>query len=629
MKKNIYRSLLTILALFLCIGLGSILLLYSKPMKDFSLNLSLMLEDGADPESFDSKGWSVYTQEGDLVTYLEPHGYGAYEGIEPGQTFYYSRTLNEQLDTPTLQIGVVNRNISVWLDNHLIYTDCSELDNQIGMLTLPMHEWDRDEPVTISLPPDYYGKTLTIAQSTPEYVEGGALRAYPCDVMLYCGYAYESKLISESYTTAIFAAASFITGAILLFIMIYLTDISFFFLSVIPFLWMASLLTKTSFFFTYFGKQYNSLSSGITLISSAALLIFLALRAGKYRAITWGILIAYLASVVVYYQQILKHNGFSVIGEPFSSVVLKLPYWLALAAFFSIVILCILLWRKENSFYQTFSLVEPLFILGFWIILFLMDSRETFKQLMLSLGSQDMTYIHYRIFWATVFATLVTGIIDGLKTEIEQRIEKQMLEEHREMTLQSYENLHRQHQEIMMLRHDMAKHFSTLKTMSTDTQVTSYLEELIGQNEKIPTIVQTGNQVFDIILNSKLSFASDKGLAIDIVNVSAPEKLPLSDADLCSLIMNILDNAITAAANSPTEAPFIQIDIHEKNGYFTMTCKNSASTISALKKPKKETVQRHGFGLKIIRSITERYHGLVSAEHNQNCYEVKVVIPLS
>ena len=180
-----------------------------------------------------------------------------------------------------------------------------------------------------------------------------------------------------------------------------------------------------------------------------------------------------------------------------------------------------------------------------------------------------------------------------------------------------------------MLRHDMAKHFSTLKTMSTDAQVTSYLEELIGQTEKVPSIVQTGNQVLDIILNSKLSFASAKGLTIDIVNVSAPEKLPLSDADLCSLVMNILDNAITAASESTTEAPFIQIDIHERNDYFTITCKNSASAVPVFKKTKKETVQKHGFGLKIIRNITERYHGLFTAEQNKTCYEVKVVIPLS
>ena len=54
-----------------------------------------------------------------------------------GQTFYYSRTLTE------------------------------ELDNRIGYLELPMLMFNRTDAIIISLPPDYLGKTLTIAQSGP------------------------------------------------------------------------------------------------------------------------------------------------------------------------------------------------------------------------------------------------------------------------------------------------------------------------------------------------------------------------------------------------------------------------------------------------------------------------------
>lgn len=631
MKKIIYRSLLTLLTLFLCLGLGTILLLYSKPMKDFSLDLSLMAEDGAEivaPEDFDNKGWTIYTQELEEKTLLEPDGVGGYIGIEPGQTFYFSRTLSEKLDSPTLQISTVNRQISVWLEEHLIYTDCPELDNRIGMVTLPMHEWDRSDPVIISLPPDYQGKTLTIAQSTPEYVEGGALRAYPCSVMLYCGYAYESTLIAESYTTAIFAAVSFIIGVILLLIMIYHADISYLFLSVIPFLWMVTLLMKTSFFYTYFASYSNTPALEVSILSTGALLIFLLLHAGKYRIISWSMLLAYLGSAAAYYQLLLSNNGVVLAGDQRSALLLKLPYWLSLAVFISIIAFGILFWRKEKTFYQTFCWLAPVSIGTLWGAFFVMDSERTLNQILLSLGSHDAAFVQHRILWAITFATLLTGIIDALKSEINHRAEKQLAEERRVLTLQSYENLRLQHQEIMMLRHDMAKHFSTLKNMSTDTQVISYLEELLGQNQKVRPIVQTGNQILDIILNSRLSNAVDKGIPIDIVNASAPEKLPLSDADLCSLVMNIIDNAFAAASVSTDEKPFVQLDFHEKNHYFTFTCKNSSTVKAASKKAKKETVQKHGLGLKIIRNITERYHGLVTAEQNDNCYEVKVAIPL-
>lgn len=47
----------------------------------------------------------------------------------------------------------------------------------------------RDPPAS-----DYQGKTLTIAQSFPEWTETGSVTAWPANLMLYCGYAYESGL---------------------------------------------------------------------------------------------------------------------------------------------------------------------------------------------------------------------------------------------------------------------------------------------------------------------------------------------------------------------------------------------------------------------------------------------------
>ena len=84
----------------------------------------------------------------------------------PGQTFYFSRILTEEVESPLLYLDTVNRSVAVFLDGERLYTDCPELSGGVGELTLPMLGWDRTEPVKVSLPPDYWGKTLTIAQST-------------------------------------------------------------------------------------------------------------------------------------------------------------------------------------------------------------------------------------------------------------------------------------------------------------------------------------------------------------------------------------------------------------------------------------------------------------------------------
>ena len=88
-----------------------------------------------------------------------------------------------------------------------------------AVVVVPVPPWYREEPVLVTLPQNYQGKTLTIAQSTDSF--GGELQepsttVWPCGVTLYCGYAYESALVAESFQTAIPAALTFAAGTLLL-----------------------------------------------------------------------------------------------------------------------------------------------------------------------------------------------------------------------------------------------------------------------------------------------------------------------------------------------------------------------------------------------------------------------------
>ena len=117
----------------------------------------------------------------------------------------------------------------------------------------------------------------------------------------------------------------------------------------------------------------------------------------------------------------------------------------------------------------------------------------------------------------------------------------------------------------MMLRHDMVKHFRVLRQTVTDEKSAAYLDELIGENEKIRPVVQSGNEMLDVILNSKLSAAADAGIAVELARTQAPDKLPLTDAELCSLIMNLLDNAVEAASAAGVKRRYIKLDMHIQN----------------------------------------------------------------
>ena len=632
MKQNVLRWLLPALSLAVCVVFCTTLLIYVKPMEDISLDLSLGFSEEAildDPVEYDEKGWQVCTREGDTATPLTPDGFGGYSGLALGQTFYFSRVLEEALDSPTLQIAPGEAMFSVWLDDTLLYTDAPALDNRIGALTLPMNDRYRPDPIRISLPLDYQGKTLTIAQASPTYMETSRLSVYPAAVHLYCGYAYESSLISESFTTALSAAFLFAAGIVFSLAAVHFCEPNLLFLAISAFLHMTQSLIQTSFFFHYFGTIHNTAVSLLPSVSVAALLLFLSMRADKYR-------ITALLPTLLYFA-VVAANGILHILLPHFSVGMVLPKllhtylpgWISLFCLTVILFLGCLHWRHSSFFYRIFvpcALVGIILYLPYTVLI--AQRGVFFGQLALSLRSGQVTYLCHYLFRPVTAAALLSAAVDVIRTETNRRAEKAAMDEHREMILGSYENMRRQNEEIMKLRHDMISHYEALRGIVGDSAAGAYLDELIGQNKKIRSVIQTGNNMLDIILNNKLNAAAEKGVKTDIVRAEAPQTLPLSDADLCSLVMNIMNNAVFAAANAGVPQPFIRLDIHVRNDHLALTCENSADTGRIRAEEKQMTVPRHGLGRKIIHRIIEQYHGLIDTVSDGETYSVRIAIPL-
>lgn len=629
MKQTVYRTLTVAVSLALCAVFAAVLLLYARPMEDAVYDLSMICSGEAIPADwvYDQKGWTVFTQEGETVTELSPNGFGGFTGLAvPGQTFYFSRVMTEELDSPTLRLAVANRNVAVFLDGELLYTDCPELDNRIGYLTLPMLEWDRTEPVVVTLPPDYAGKTLTIAQSTDLIGEKQEpdTTVWPCAVTLYCGYAYESGLIAESFQTAIPAAWFFLAGALLLALFVWQAfrgkaDVGLVCAAVMAFLWLTSRMDMTSFALFYFGQPPVDIALQCREFALTALLVFLCSRLAGRRRVFPAVLtgaqgLSALAFLLLQWRRTLSFSFLSAM------------YAIDLAALLAALVCGFFERRKGSWFFRLFCPLTAAGI-GLWAaaVCFSPERRAMALQ-QLALGS--VPYFLWPLMLLMLVVALAVTVADVVRKEAARWAEARLLSERQELALAGYETMRRQHEEVMMLRHDMAKHLSLLRQMTGEPEVAAYLDELLGQNEKIRPVIQSGNEMLDIILNGKLSAAADAGINVEIVRMQAPEKLPLSDAELCSLLVNIMDNAVAAASAAGVEQPYIRLDAHLKSGFFVFSCKNSAAREWMQGKEEHKTGPTHGLGLKIIRQISERYGDLMETERGTDDYKVMLAIPL-
>lgn len=584
--KKIYKIILAIsTALLIIIPSSYAVFYYTQPISDASYPLLRLAGEGKEAVL---DGWTFYTDENGVRKELTPDGTGGYTGLDySGQTFYYSQRLTQQLASPTLKINAANRTVSVFLDSRLIYTDCPMPDNRIGNFTLPMPEYDRAEPVTISLPPlpDFYGKMLTIAQSTPVISETQeeTQTVFPCEITLYCGYAYESSLIASAVRTIIpsvllfslllFLLASFIRNA---YAGILSPKPVVFALTVL--FQMCSVLSSADFFYEYFGAPDVDWAYMFFHLSVASLLLFLTLHASSMRLYFSAITLFEWSSIFISF--LIKTDRFNEYGNlyVFCRTLPQLTGFFALTL--SLTGACIL-GKKGNRF----------FIRLMQAVLFLAACYGAFLAVNVSLSADYASRVFERLhselklllpnyslqlLWSLcLLSTLFSVFIEFSEQIAERRAEAAVLSVKNRLALESYENLRLQSEETMMLRHDTKKHYRLLRSLASENpkQLIPYLDELIGAAEQIRPVISCRNKTLEILLNGKLNTAASKGISVSFNRCSAPENLPLSDAKLCSLISNILDNAIYAAERS--EAAFIRLDFFRKEQFFIFSCKNS------------------------------------------------------
>lgn len=632
MKKKMSRTLFHVFALGICLALcllfGCVLFVYTVPMQDTSFDLSLMWEGEALPEDwqYDQKGWTVFTQEEEQQTILTADGMGGFTGLQkPGQTFYFSRALPETLSSPTLRLDASNRGMAVFLDGELLYTDCPELDNRIGYLTLPMLDWDRIEYIVLSLPPDYHGKTLTVAQATgmgERQDTEAAPVVWPCSVQLYCGYSYESGLISESFQTAIPATLCFGAGVLLLSAFLWQlfsgkSDCGLPFLALTTFLWSTERIAMSGFTYHYFGNLPVDVAGLSRLCSLTVLLLFLTSRLTGKRRIFFAALTV-LQGILTLPAAVPDIN--SRVGFRWQSIPEQIGFY-ALTG----VLVCIgWEWKRKHLFSRFFcpAVLAGLAVSTACILAVPTLRREAGQQLVL--GAYG--YFLWKLMALTMAAAVFAALMEWIMKEITRRAETKLLAQQYEIAKSGFENLRRHQEEVMMLRHDMKKHLTFLRQNVSDKGAVQYLDSLIGQQQALSPVVQSRNQALNIILSAKLGEATGKEIPVEVVQADAPKSLPLSDTELCALMMNLLDNAIHAAGK--TEKPFLRLDMHQKDGFFVFVCENAAVPEPPEKSAEKKDVMQHGLGMKIMEQIMNRHGNLMEVEQLSGSCRVTVALPL-
>ena len=190
------------------------------------------------------------------------------------------------------------------------------------------------------------------------------------------------------------------------------------------------------------------------------------------------------------------------------------------------------------------------------------------------------------------------------------------------------QNMYRQMQEW---RHDYRNHIQNMKNRLDGDQrePEQYLDELADDLTQTDTSIQTGNVMADAVLNSKLSVAEQKSIQLN-VKAHIPKGIEMTDVEMCSVLGNLLDNAIEACEKLPCDKRFLRVYIDKFKGQFYLSVQNSSPSIQRDKGIFRTTkAGTHGFGLFRIDRIAKKYGGYVNRQYEEGVFATELLLPLS
>lgn len=201
-----------------------------------------------------------------------------------------------------------------------------------------------------------------------------------------------------------------------------------------------------------------------------------------------------------------------------------------------------------------------------------------------------------------------------------------------ELMTQYTEQIKQHNKEIRIWQHDMKHHLSCLHTLIKKENyigASEYLERFIDSAQASYLRVNSGNYIADAILSAKFDSATSKGIKVES-EVSLPESFSVGEVDFCSILSNILDNAVEAC-QKVMDYPYINCYIVTIRNQLIISVENSSSgkyiyQNGIYKTQKKEGI--HGIGLRHTQSIVNKYGGICSIEAKDNVFKIEISIPL-
>lgn len=291
--------------------------------------------------------------------------------------------------------------------------------------------------------------------------------------------------------------------------------------------------------------------------------------------------------------------------------------WVNLAAFVPIIIVALLLltcivrkdfilydFGSEGNSYNTWWAIAAILIQILFIVLINSSIAACVNLYTLQ---KAMPYLNLGLVFICVIEVFT---IKRLENQTKEQTQTRMLKNHLHQVESILETTEIQ-------RHEYAKHIQTIQALIELNKIKTaqeYVNGITSQYQSNKMIYYIDHPAISALINSKNSVAQ-----VNNIDFAVAVKCELTDIripvwDLCSMLGNLLDNAIEAAATAIE--PRVGVEFKHENSFYLIYIINNGSPIidpSTIFESGITTKgsDSRGYGLYIVNKLVNKYHGSI------------------
>ena len=243
-------------------------------------------------------------------------------------------------------------------------------------------------------------------------------------------------------------------------------------------------------------------------------------------------------------------------------------------------------------------------------------------------------------FFPSVISMFYIVFIIIYSNEMQKRnnleLDNLMLETTSEQAMNEIFTLQQMQNQTAIYRHDMRHHLTLLYSFleaGNAEKAMDYIRRTQSDIDGIVPLRYCENTTINLILSAFATKAEQKGMAFEIEAV-VPKNLPFPDTELCALLANGLENAVSAAASKPdfyksSSLSVVRAKCHVHKGNLLILIENTFHGQAQIKNGLPYTNKEgHGFGVKSIVMLVDKHQGYYSFSAEEGLFTLKIVLPI-